>query len=188
MTPPPRIDLKDRSSNGVSRVAMVTGVGGAMGAAIARALLAEGHKVVLADSDGPALEAVRAALGEGTFPIQFDLSDPAQIKEACTNVRERVGPVDGVIGNGDYSCDSAFIGVSDDAACQSAEECLAKLRAKFGGTFRATIGDHELGKFSLLGARGGMRLASYHRTCNELALEPFWPSPNGSSSSSVSVR
>ena len=28
-----------------------------------------------------------------------------------------------VVANGDYSCDSAFVGVSDDAACQSALEC-----------------------------------------------------------------
>ncbi|HYJ11642.1 MAG TPA: SDR family NAD(P)-dependent oxidoreductase [Polyangiaceae bacterium] len=97
---PPRIESKDRNGNGAPcRVAMVTGVGGAMGAAIARALLEEGHKVVLADTDGPALEAVRAALGEGTYPIRFDLSDAAQIKEACTNVRERVGPVDILVNN-----------------------------------------------------------------------------------------
>ncbi|HEY6080401.1 MAG TPA: 3-oxoacyl-ACP reductase family protein [Polyangiaceae bacterium] len=90
--------MKQKSA-GPSRVAMVTGVGGAMGAAIARSLLAEGHRVVLADSDRAALEAVRAALGEGTFPIVFDLSDPGQIKSACESVRERVGPVDILVNN-----------------------------------------------------------------------------------------
>jgi len=49
---------------------------------------------------------------------------------------ERVGPVDRVIGNGDYSCDSAFVGVSDDAACESARDCLGKLR---GGSFRFSV-------------------------------------------------
>src|SRR5262245_43448401 len=33
---------------------------------------------------------------------------------------------DYVIANGDYSCNSAFIGVADDAAFQSAADCLAK--------------------------------------------------------------
>jgi 3-oxoacyl-[acyl-carrier protein] reductase len=99
MTPPPRIDSKERKPNGESRVAMVTGVGGAMGAAIARALLEEGHRVVLADTDRAALEAVRAALGEGTFAIQFDLSDPGQIHSACVDVREKVGPVDILVNN-----------------------------------------------------------------------------------------
>ncbi len=94
----PRIETKPKLAD-PKRVAMVTGVGGAMGAAIARSLLAEGHTVVLADSDRPALEAVTAALGEGTFPICFDLSDPAQIHAACVDVREKVGPVDILVNN-----------------------------------------------------------------------------------------
>ncbi len=79
-----------------------------------------------------------------------------------------------VIANGDYSCDSAFVGMSDDAAFQSAQECLGKLRDKFAPNFRAVFGDHELGKLSLFGGRGGMRVASFHRAQNELGLEPFW--------------
>ena len=79
-----------------------------------------------------------------------------------------------VVANGDYSCDSAFVGVSDDAACQSARECLVKLRRHFGGRFHATIGDHELGKTSLLGGAGGMRLASWDCALRELGLAPYW--------------
>src|SRR5580658_5555879 len=45
---------------------------------------------------------------------------------------KEIPPVDHVIVNGDYSCDSGFIGVSDPGAFQSTEECLGKLRAKFG--------------------------------------------------------
>ena len=73
------------------------------------------------------------------------------------------GPLDLVVANGDYSCDSRFVGVSDDAACQSARECLALLRQRFGPSLRATLGDHELGKVSFFGMRGGMRLASWER-------------------------
>ena len=81
---------------------------------------------------------------------------------------------DYVVGNGDYSCDSAFIGVSDDAACESARDCLFKLRTAFGTTFLPVLGDHELGKMSLIGGKGGMRLASWYRAQDELALQPFW--------------
>lgn len=84
------------------------------------------------------------------------------------------GAADCVVANGDYSCDSAFVGVSDDASCLSARECLAKLRQGFGGRFHASIGDHELGKTSLLGGAGGMRLASWRRAQAELELAPFW--------------
>jgi hypothetical protein len=81
---------------------------------------------------------------------------------------------DRVIANGDYSCDSAFVGVSDDAVCQSAAECLRKLRGLLDTGLCATIGDHELGKIGLGTNLGGMRLASYGRSIKELSLQPFW--------------
>lgn len=81
---------------------------------------------------------------------------------------------DYVVANGDLCCNTAFVGVSDDAACQSAGECLDKLRQKFSPRFQSTFGDHELGKISFVGGRGGMRLASWRRALEELALRPFW--------------
>jgi hypothetical protein len=81
---------------------------------------------------------------------------------------------DFVVANGDYSCDTAFVGVSHDAAFQSAKECLGILRATFGDKLRATLGDHELGKLSLFAAWGGMRLDSWRRATQELGLQPFW--------------
>ncbi|WP_437948492.1 3-oxoacyl-ACP reductase FabG [Sorangium sp. So ce296] len=95
---PTRIETKDKTNN-PSRVAMVTGAGGAMGAAIARSLLAEGHRVVLADADRAALDAVTASLGDGAYPILFDLSDSAQVEAACADVRERVGAVEILVNN-----------------------------------------------------------------------------------------
>jgi hypothetical protein len=85
-----------------------------------------------------------------------------------------VQPVDYLVANGDYSCDSGFVGVSDPAAFQSAQECLDKLRAKFGDRAWFTFGDHELGKLTLFGGKGGMRLASWHCATRQLGLQPFW--------------
>jgi hypothetical protein len=90
-----------------------------------------------------------------------------------------VGNPDLVIANGDYSCSSAFIGLADDASFQSAAECLGKLRARFGAKFHGVLGDHEFGKLSFLGARGGMRLAGWERCVNELRLRPFWQLERG---------
>jgi hypothetical protein len=81
---------------------------------------------------------------------------------------------DWVIGNGDYSCDTAFVGVSDDASFASAQECLEKLRQPFGDRLKLSFGDHELGKMSLFGGHGGIRLASWERAQTGLKLEPFW--------------
>src|SRR5262249_32286488 len=64
------------------------------------------------------------------------------------------GSPDLVIANGDYSCNTAQVGLSDDAAFASAEECLSKLRARFGANLRTVIGDHELGKTDLFTGRG----------------------------------
>jgi len=79
-----------------------------------------------------------------------------------------------VVANGDYSCDSAGIGVSDDPAFQSASECLDKLRRAFGSKLRTVIGDHEIGKMMMSAQKGGLRLASFEGAQSELKLEPIW--------------
>src|SRR5262245_7051604 len=81
---------------------------------------------------------------------------------------------DFAVANGDYSCDSAYVGVSDDAAFQSARECLGKLRLTFGARLRASFGDHEIGKKMMSADCGGLRVASYRRAVEELLLEPLW--------------
>ena len=81
---------------------------------------------------------------------------------------------DYAVANGDYSCDSAFIGVADDAAFASAQECLGKLRRAFGDRFVPTFGDHEIGKLMMAGDLGGPRVESYHRAVRELGVEPLW--------------
>jgi len=102
------------------------------------------------------------------------LRHPLNQNYLLESVLHEVGDVDYAIALGDYSCNSAFIGVSDDAACLSAKECLAKLRMKFAPHFQAVIGDHELGKKSHFGGLGEMRLDSWRRARQELGLQPFW--------------
>jgi Calcineurin-like phosphoesterase len=106
----------------------------------------------------------------------FWLADPTahnhQLDAFIAAARE--ASPDLVIANGDYSCDSAFIGVADDAALASAQECLGKLRGAFGDRLLTTLGDHELGKMSLFGGVGGPRWASWERSIGELGLNPLW--------------
>jgi hypothetical protein len=100
--------------------------------------------------------------------------DPFAHNHLLDRFLDQTGGADFIVANGDYSCDTAFVGVSDQAACASVSECLGKLRNRAGPRFRATVGDHELGKMSLAGGRGGMRLASWHTLQNELGVDPFW--------------
>ena len=111
-------------------------------------------------------------LAAHTFRHFVWLRDPFAHNHLLDHVLSQSRGVDYAIANGDYSCDTAFVGVSDDAACQSARECLGKLRQEFGSRFQATIGDHELGKMSLFGGCGGLRLASWHRA-SRARLEAF---------------
>ena len=60
------------------------------------------------------------------------LRDPLAHNHLLEKFLDQSGTPDLVVANGDYSCDSAFIGVCDDAAFQSAQECLKKLRGHFG--------------------------------------------------------
>lgn len=87
---------------------------------------------------------------------------------------DRVADADLVVANGDYTCDVAGVGVSDDAACESVRLCLGKLRDRFGDRFAAISGDHELGKVSLLGDHGGLRLRSWERATGECGLQSCW--------------
>jgi hypothetical protein len=104
----------------------------------------------------------------------FWLRDPFAHNELLDHVLQAPIEPDLAIANGDYSCDSGFIGVADGAARQSALECLGKLRARFGDRFRAVFGDHELGKVSLCGGQGGLRLESWRVAQSKLALQPIW--------------
>lgn len=102
------------------------------------------------------------------------LRDPFAHNYLLDRALERAGEPDLLVVNGDYSCDSAFIGLADSAARQSAEECLGKIRGRFGRRVLTTIGDHELGKSSLAGNRGGMRLESWRVTTHDLEISPVW--------------
>jgi hypothetical protein len=110
----------------------------------------------------------------GLFRHYIWLRDPLHQNALLDRFLEQGAAFDYVIANGDYSCNSAFVGLSDDAACQSARECLDKLRQRFGANLRANCGDHELGKIPTFGGQGGLRLASWRRAREELGLSPFW--------------
>ncbi len=90
--------MPDQSKN-KNRLAFVTGAAGALGAATARAFLAQGHRVVLADSNAAALDALATELGTNAFPLAFDVSDEAQVKAACDATRQHWGSVDILVNN-----------------------------------------------------------------------------------------
>ncbi len=79
-----------------------------------------------------------------------------------------------VIVNGDYTMDSGFIGLADEACLESAKECLSRLRAQFGHRLHLVIGDHELGKKTMFSDLDSMRLASWQIATETLGIKPLW--------------
>jgi NAD(P)-dependent dehydrogenase (short-subunit alcohol dehydrogenase family) len=74
------------------KVALVTGGGGSIGGATARAFVAEGAKVVLADLDADALAALEAELGPGNaVAVTADVTDSAAVAGAVATAVERFG-------------------------------------------------------------------------------------------------
>jgi hypothetical protein len=102
------------------------------------------------------------------------LRAPTTHNELLDQFLAGVRDCDFAVANGDFCCDTHFVGISHDAAFQSVREVIGKLAATFGDRYRTTYGDHELGKRSFAGGSGAMRLASWQRLAVELGCPPFW--------------
>ncbi len=75
-----------------SRVALVTGGGGAIGAAICRTLAQAGRRVAVADVSMAAARDTAAAIRGA--PIELDITQPASVADAVQAVESKLGPID----------------------------------------------------------------------------------------------
>src|SRR5437016_3308546 len=84
------------------RVAVITGGGGGIGAAMARAFAARGARIVLADVDRAALEGVAAALGKGgaeVLVVPTDVTALESVRALADAAERRFGAVHIVCNN-----------------------------------------------------------------------------------------
>jgi hypothetical protein len=121
-----------------------------------------------------AIKSLAMRLAISLYRDHIWLRDPYGKNHLLEQFLAGAGMPDLVVANGDYSLDTHFVGVADDAACESARQCLSILRGRFGEKFVAGLGDHELGKFSLVGNQGGLRITSWRRATVDLGLKPCW--------------
>src|SRR5690348_17571688 len=85
-----------------ARVALVTGAARGLGAAIARALAAAGHRVALADIDVAGAQSVGAeitAAGGHAAIFGADVTDSADVAALADEVDKTLGPVGVLVAN-----------------------------------------------------------------------------------------
>lgn len=154
------------------RVAVVTGAGRGIGAAIAGRLHGDGCAVVLADLDGGAAEAAARALdGEGAtaFGLALDVADPAAVAAAFAAVAARWGRVDVLVNNAGIANLAPFLefpaeafarvmAVNVTGALLCAQAAARLMRGAGGG---ASQGGRIINIASVSGIRAGTGRTAY---------------------------
>jgi 3-oxoacyl-[acyl-carrier protein] reductase len=97
-----------------TRVALVTGASGGLGASIARALHKQGAKVVLSGTRREALDALAAELGEGAFVVPCNLSDAEAVEKLVPEAEAAAGPLDILVNNAGVTRDGLFMRMKDE--------------------------------------------------------------------------
>jgi 3-oxoacyl-[acyl-carrier protein] reductase len=93
--------------------ALITGASGGIGAAIARALHAQGATVALSGTRVDALDALAAELGTRVHVCPADLADPEAATALITTAESALGKVDILVNNAGLTKDGISLRMSD---------------------------------------------------------------------------
>jgi 3-oxoacyl-[acyl-carrier protein] reductase len=95
------------------KTALVTGASGGLGAAIARALHAQGASVALSGTRRDALEGLAAELKSRAHVTPCDLSDSASIEALVPEAEAALGSLDILVNNAGITRDNLFMRMKD---------------------------------------------------------------------------
>jgi rhamnose utilization protein RhaD (predicted bifunctional aldolase and dehydrogenase)/NAD(P)-dependent dehydrogenase (short-subunit alcohol dehydrogenase family) len=151
-------------------VVLVTGGGGAIGAATARAFATAGAEVAVLDLDPEAAAAAAASCGPQALPLAADVTDPAAVGAAIARVAARFGGLDIVVSNAGAAWTGAIADLADAdlRACfelnffahQSVSQAaMAVFRAQNGGA--AVLGGQLLYNVSKQALNPGPDFGAY---------------------------
>ena len=92
-----------------NKVTVITGAGSGIGAAIARAFVAEGARTALLDVNLPAAEELAAELGGDAAAFEADVTELDQLEAAADAVSERFGGIDALVNNAGIRIVKSFL-------------------------------------------------------------------------------
>jgi len=144
--------------------ALVTGASGAIGGAIARALVQAGARVVLAGTRRTALDALQQELGASAFVATADLADPSAGDALVKAADAAMGQLDILVNNAGLTRDGLALRMKDEDWQQVIEVDLAAAfrlaRAAMRGMMRRRWG-RIVSITSVVGATGNPGQANY---------------------------
>lgn len=144
--------------------ALVTGASGGIGAAIARALHAQGAVVVLSGTRRDALDALAAELGERAHVCPADLRDPLAADALVAAAEAAAGPLHVLVNNAGLTRDMLALRMKDEDWQAVLDVDLTApfrlARAALRGMLRRRAG-RIIGIASVVGATGNAGQANY---------------------------
>jgi NAD(P)-dependent dehydrogenase (short-subunit alcohol dehydrogenase family) len=135
------------SARFADKIAIVTGAAGGIGEAYARALVADGAAVVVADMDADRGEVVAKDLGDAALFVRTDVSDPTSAAAMADATVERFGGIDLLVNNAaiyggmqldtlltvDWEYYRRFMSVNMDGALVVTRACYGHMARRGGG-------------------------------------------------------
>ena len=146
------------------KTALVTGASGGIGAAIARALHAQGASVALSGTRREALDSLAADLGDRAAVCPADLRDPAAPDALVADAEAALGPLHILVNNAGFTHDMLAMRMRDEDWTSVLEVDLTApfrlCRAALRGMVRRRAG-RIIGISSIVGTTGNAGQANY---------------------------
>ncbi|MBO6637746.1 MAG: bifunctional aldolase/short-chain dehydrogenase [Roseitalea sp.] len=173
---------KSRPKAFAGRVVLVTGGGGAIGLATAKAFAALGASVAVADLSTDALDKAQTALGGSALTIEADITAPGAGAAAVEAVCARFGGIDIVVSNAGAAMQGLLVDLDDDTLRTSfelnffshlalAKAAVATIRAQGrGGQLLFNVSKQAVNPGKGFGAYGLPKAATFFLV-RQLALE-----------------